>query len=63
MEPYRNVRYWLSDLVSGGCPIMEEELFNHAHVKLRNLIDRWFDVLKACFPIMKGMMSCPFRVR
>ncbi|GJS39365.1 nodulin MtN21 /EamA-like transporter family protein [Tanacetum coccineum] len=36
------------------------EKFNHAHAKLRNVIERAFGVLKARFPILKKTPSYPF---
>lgn len=38
VAPFRNVRYWLADFRSGGRPKTKEELFNHTHVGLRNVI-------------------------
>lgn len=63
MTLYRNVSYWLSDFCSGNYPTTKEELFNHAHAKLRNVIERAFSVLKARFPIMKRMAPYPFHVQ
>lgn len=55
MVPYSNVRNWLADFLSGGCPRTKEELINHVHVKLRNVIKRASGVLKAYFLILKRM--------
>ena len=63
MAPYRNVRYWLSDFRQSGGPRTKEELFNHAHAKLRNVIERTFGVLKARFSILKKMATYPFSVQ
>ncbi|XP_076940748.1 uncharacterized protein LOC143610051 [Bidens hawaiensis] len=57
MAPYRNVRYWLGDF-SRRRALTNKEKFNHAHAKLRNVIERSFGVLKARFPILK--MMAPF---
>ncbi|XP_023762980.2 uncharacterized protein LOC111911435 [Lactuca sativa] len=54
MAPYRNVRYWLGDFRRRRA-LTNKEKFNHAHAKLRNVIERAFDVLKARFPILKRM--------
>ena len=54
MTPYRNVRYWLGDFRHNR-PQSDREKFNHAHAKLRNVIERSFGVLKARFPILKKM--------
>ncbi|XVF50162.1 hypothetical protein PTKIN_Ptkin04bG0073500 [Pterospermum kingtungense] len=63
MTPYRNTRYWLLDFRNGVQPRTKEEAFNHAHAKLRNVIERAFGVLKARFPILKRMTSYPFPVQ
>ncbi|KAH9774480.1 DDE Tnp4 domain-containing protein [Citrus sinensis] len=39
MAPYRHVRYWLGDFRSGGRARGREEILNHAHAKLRNVIE------------------------
>ena len=54
MAPYRNVRYWLGDFRRKRA-MSSKEKFNHAHAKLRNVIERAFGVLKARFPILKSM--------
>ncbi|KAH9733273.1 DDE Tnp4 domain-containing protein [Citrus sinensis] len=60
MAPYRHVRYWLGDFRSGGRARGREEIFNHAHAKLRNVIERAFGVLKARFLILKRMAPYSF---
>ncbi|XP_024043375.1 uncharacterized protein LOC112100031 [Citrus clementina] len=60
MAPYRHVRYWFGDFRSGGRARGREEIFNHAHAKLRNVIERAFGVLKARFPILKRMAPYSF---
>lgn len=35
-------------------PKIYEELFNHRHFSLRNIIECYFDVLNAYFPILKS---------
>ncbi|XP_023759415.1 uncharacterized protein LOC111907843 [Lactuca sativa] len=54
VAPYHNVRYWLGDF-RRRCALTNKEKFNHAHTKLRNVIERVFGVLKARFPILKRM--------
>ncbi|XP_076906390.1 uncharacterized protein LOC143562493 [Bidens hawaiensis] len=54
MAPYRNMRYWLGDFRRRRA-LTNKEKFNHAHAKLRNVIERAFGVLKARFPILKRM--------
>ena len=60
MTPYRNVRYWLSDFLSGGKVVRREEIFNLCHARLRNVIERAFGVVKAHFPILKKMTPYSF---
>ncbi|XP_050225342.1 uncharacterized protein LOC126674858 isoform X1 [Mercurialis annua] len=63
MAPHRNTRYWLSDFRNDRRARTREEKFNHAHAKLRNVIERSFGVLKARFPILKIMPPYPFNVQ
>ncbi|XP_047337289.1 uncharacterized protein LOC124941074 [Impatiens glandulifera] len=63
MSPYRNVRYWLADFQRGGRARTNEELFNQAHAKLRNVIERTFGVLKARFPILDKMAPYSFQTQ
>ncbi|KAL4581757.1 hypothetical protein LXL04_006285 [Taraxacum kok-saghyz] len=58
MAPYRNVRYWLGDFRQRRA-LTNKEKFNHAHAKLRNVIECAFGVLKARFPILKKMAPFP----
>ncbi|KAE8655405.1 Detected protein of unknown function [Hibiscus syriacus] len=58
MAPYRNVRYWIGDFRHRRA-LTNKEKFNHAHAKLRNVIERAFGVLKAQFPILKRMAPFP----
>ena len=60
MAPYHNVRYWLSDFCSGGKAVGKEEIFNQCHARLRNVIERAFGVVEACFPILKRMTPSSF---
>ncbi|GAV56616.1 DDE_4 domain-containing protein, partial [Cephalotus follicularis] len=62
MVPYRNVRYWLGDFRRRRA-MTKEEKFNHAHAKLRNVIERAYGVLKARFPILDKMAPYPFNVQ
>ena len=56
--PYRGVHYHLKEYSARG-PENAEELFNHRHSSLRNVIERTFGVLKKRFPIISGMTE-PF---
>ena len=58
IAPYRGVRYHLKEYSTRG-PENAEELFNHRHSFLRNVIERTFGVLKKRFPIISGMTE-PF---
>ncbi|KAI9169272.1 hypothetical protein LWI28_009860 [Acer negundo] len=49
LTPYRGVRYHLKEY-SARAPEDAQELFNHRHVALRNVIERTFGVLKKRFP-------------
>ncbi|GJU94390.1 putative nuclease HARBI1 [Tanacetum coccineum] len=51
-------RYWLGDFRRKRA-MTSKEKFNHAHAKLRNVIERAFGVLKARFPILKSMPKFP----
>ncbi|GAV63794.1 LOW QUALITY PROTEIN: DDE_4 domain-containing protein, partial [Cephalotus follicularis] len=62
MAPYRNIRYWLGDFRRRRA-MTKEEKFNHAHVKLRNVIERAYGVLKERFLIFDKMTHYPFNVQ
>ncbi|XP_074346836.1 uncharacterized protein LOC141685639 [Apium graveolens] len=59
LTPYRNTRYWLTDFRRQRA-LSKEEKFNHAHAKLRNVIERAYGVLKARFSILKQMAPYSF---
>ncbi|XP_074359916.1 uncharacterized protein LOC141700042 [Apium graveolens] len=59
LTPYRNTRYWLADFDRQRA-LTKEEKFNHAHAKLRNVIERAYGVLKERFPILKQMAPYSF---
>ena len=58
MAPYRGVRYHLKKYSAHGLE-NTEEIFNHRHSSLCNVIERTFGVLKKRFPIISGMTE-PF---
>ena len=58
MTPYRGVCYHLKEYLVRGLE-NAEEIFNHRHSSLRNVIERTFGVLKKRFPIISGMTK-PF---
>ncbi|KAK3198700.1 hypothetical protein Dsin_022115 [Dipteronia sinensis] len=56
LAPYRGERYHLRDYRgSTRAPRGPTELFTYIHSSLRNVIERYFSVLKARFPILKLM--------
>ncbi|KAL0284520.1 UNVERIFIED_CONTAM: hypothetical protein Sangu_2473000, partial [Sesamum angustifolium] len=57
--PYRGTRYHLAEYRENDCRYRTpQDLFNHAHSRLRNVIERCFGVLKKWFPILQlGMPS------
>ncbi|KAL0378526.1 UNVERIFIED_CONTAM: hypothetical protein Sradi_3158100 [Sesamum radiatum] len=59
LAPYRGTRYHLAEYRRNGRRYRTpQDLFNHAHSRLRNVIDRCFGVLKKRFPILQwGMPS------
>ena len=61
MASYRGVRYHLKEYSARG-PENAEEIFNHWHSFLRNVIERTFGVLKKRFPIISGMKKPFFSV-
>ncbi|XP_071724153.1 uncharacterized protein [Rutidosis leptorrhynchoides] len=62
LTPYHNVRYWLGDYRRRRATTKEEK-FNHAHARIRNVIERAFGVLKARFPILDKMAPYEFNER
>ncbi|WOH14312.1 hypothetical protein DCAR_0933831 [Daucus carota subsp. sativus] len=62
LTPYRNTRYWLADFRRQRA-LTKEEKFNHAHARLRNVIERAYGVLKARFPILKQMAPYSFSMQ
>ncbi len=53
LTPYGGVRYHLKEYYARA-PQNPEELFNHRHSSLQNVIERTFGVLKKRFPIIGG---------
>lgn len=63
MAPYVGVRYHPNKFSDGSQPENAQELFNHRHSSLRNVVERIFEVLKARFPILKLAPPYPFRTQ
>jgi hypothetical protein len=57
LSPYKETRYHIPDFQRGGRAVGKEEMYNHVHSSLRNVIERSFGVLKARFPILRAMPS------
>ncbi|KAL0306146.1 UNVERIFIED_CONTAM: hypothetical protein Sradi_6031900 [Sesamum radiatum] len=59
LAPYRGTRYHLPEWRGQGHRYRTpQDMFNHAHSRLRNVIERCFGVLKKRFPIIQwGMPS------
>ena len=60
---YYNVCYWLSDFHRGGRIVGKDETFNQCHVRLRNVVERAFDVVKSRFLIFKRMIRYSFTTK
>ncbi|KAL2237809.1 UNVERIFIED_CONTAM: hypothetical protein Sindi_0972600 [Sesamum indicum] len=59
LAPYRGTRYHLPEWRGQGHRYQTpHDMFNHANLRLRNTIERYFGVLKKYFPILQwGMPS------
>ncbi|WVZ86523.1 hypothetical protein U9M48_033285 [Paspalum notatum var. saurae] len=55
LSPYRCTRYHVEQWHNGPPPQGMKEIFNHAHAKVRNVIERTFGVLKMKFRILLNM--------
>ena len=59
LPPYRCTRYHVEQWQNGPPPQGMKETFNHAHSKVRNVIERSFGVLKMKFRILLNMPRFP----
>jgi len=59
LSPYRCTRYHVEQWQNGPPPQGMKETFNHAHAKVRNVIERTFGVLKMKFRILLNMPRFP----
>lgn len=59
LSPYTRTRYHVAQWNDGPPPQGMKETFNHAHAKVRNVIERSFGVLKMKFRILLNMPSFP----
>ncbi|KAI9181141.1 hypothetical protein LWI28_011878 [Acer negundo] len=62
LTPYRGVRYHLKEY-SARAPEDAQELFNHRHAALHNVIERTFGVLKKRFPTISGATEPHYPVK
>ncbi|KAL5571103.1 hypothetical protein UlMin_020700 [Ulmus minor] len=62
LTPYRGVRYHLKKY-SARAPEDAQEIFNHRHAALRNVIERTFGLLKKWFPIISGSAEPHYPVK
>jgi hypothetical protein len=59
LAPYRGTKYHLLEFRQGPIPRGKKELFNYAHLSLRNVIERSFGVLKNKGRILFNLPSYP----
>jgi hypothetical protein len=57
LAPYKGQKYHITEFQNAGQPIGLNELFNHDHSSLRNVIERSFGVLKMKWRILLKMPS------
>lgn len=57
LAPYKGQIYHLPEFRNGRKPVGKHEVFNYAHARGRNVIERGFGVLKAKWRTLKGMPS------
>lgn len=64
LTPFRSTRYHLKEFTGGDSdPKNKEELFNHRHACLRNVIERIFGIFKSRFLIFKSAPSFPYETQ
>ena len=59
LSPYRCTRYHVEQWQNGPLPQGMKETFNHAHSRVRNVIERSFGVLKMKWRILLKMAKFP----
>lgn len=59
LSPYKSTRYHIEQWENGPPPRGMKETFNHAHAKVRNVIERSFGVLKMKFRMLLNMPTFP----
>ena len=64
LTPFRSTRYHIKEFTGGDSdPKNKEELFNHRHAGLRNVIERIFGIFKSRFLIFKSAPSFPYKTQ
>ena len=64
LAPFRSTRYHLKEFTGGDSdPKNKEELFNHRHASLRNVIERIFGIFKSRFMIFKSAPPFPYKTQ
>ncbi|XP_033131942.1 putative nuclease HARBI1 [Brassica rapa] len=64
LAPFRSTRYHLQDFKGQGKdPVNQNELFNHRHSSLRNVIERIFGIFKSRFLIFKSAPPFPYKTQ
>lgn len=64
LTPFRSTRYHLKEFTGGDSdPRNKEEMFNHRHACLRNVIERIFGIFKSRFLIFKSAPSFPYKTQ
>ena len=59
LAPYKGSKYHLQGFQNAEEPQGKEEIFNYAHSSLRNVIERFFGVLKQKWRILKTIPCYP----
>ena len=62
LAPFRGQRYHLNEWRQGYQPTRPEEFFNMKHTAARNVIERYFGLLKLRWGILRSLSFYPVRV-
>ncbi|XP_011620630.1 uncharacterized protein LOC105420084 isoform X2 [Amborella trichopoda] len=60
IAPYPDVECQFNEIMDTQAPRALQELFNHRHLSLWNIVERTFGLWKARFPILKSQSRYPF---
>jgi hypothetical protein len=61
LAPYKGERYHVPDWRRGPAPSGQQEMFNHLHSSIRNVVERSFGVWKMKWRILLNMPSYPMQ--